>query len=225
MSQAPLTGADTAADLALLRRLAAPVSAAYAAYAARALPWFVSPSGTCQVYRALLGDVNVFSFGPTEDFREWLVDFLALDVPVKLHPSFGRVHLGFWDDMQDALAAITAALSGLGWPPYYFASHSKGNEHILAGAVLTDSGHPPLAMACFEPPCVAGPDLTAFFQARQVPVLWTKTINATGADIVTQVPDGPAWQHQGVEIMLTVPDSDGIAQKHEWPAVLAALAA
>jgi hypothetical protein len=50
-------------------------------------------------------------------------------------------------------------------------------------------------------------------------------MNSTGADIVTQVPDWPEWQQCGTELTLTVPDSYGLAQKHEIPAVLAALGA
>jgi hypothetical protein len=200
--------------LALLRSLTAPVTAAYAPGAA---PWFVSESGTCQVYRNLVGDVNCFTFGPTETWQEWVVDFLAVQIPVHNHPQFGPVHLGFWNDIQSSLPVIRNALGSLGWPPYYFASHSKGNEHILAGAQFTSEGHPPLAMACYEPPCVGGPALTAFLTL--VPVAWSKMMNATGADIVTQLPDGSMWEHQGTEVVRRVFDSYGIAKKHEWPAV------
>jgi hypothetical protein len=209
----------------LLQLLAPPVTASYAAIAAKQKPWFVSESGTCQVFRFLVGDVNCFTFGPTEDWQEWAVDFMAVQIPVHDHPDFGPVHLGFWNDMQSSLVAVRHALADLGWPPWFGAWHSKGGEGELAAAQLTSEGHPPLALANYETPCVGGPLLTAFFKARNVPIFGTTTMNQTGADIVTQIPDGPMWEHQGVQTVLTVPDAYGIAQKHEWPAVLASLGA
>lgn len=204
---------------ALLKALAVPVSAAYVP---GVRPWFVSESGTCQLYRDVVGGVNVFTFGPTQDWQEWMVDFFALEVPVHQHSQFGPVHLGFWLDIQSSVAKMSAALADLGWPPYYIADHSKGaGEGILAHAQMKAAGHAPLATRAYEPPCVGGPALTAYLTGEDIG--WTKTMNATGADLVTQVPDGPTWQHQGVETILRVPDSYGLAQKHEWPAVLAAL--
>lgn len=204
----------------LLTALAPPVTAAYAP---GAVPWFVSASGTCQVYRSVVDGVNCFTFGPTEDWQEWAVDFMAVRIPVHNHPEFGPVHLGFWEDIQSSMAAVRQVMADLGWPPWYGAWHSKGNQGVLMAAQFKSEGHPPLGLACYEPPCVGGPDLTLFMEP--VPIAWSKTMNATGADIVTQLPDGPGWDHQGQEVILRVPDAYGLAEKHEWPAVLASVLA
>ena len=209
------------ASLALLKRLAVPVTAAYAP---DAVPWFNGAGKTCQIYRSIVGDLNCFTFGPTETLQEWMVDFFAVQVPVHNHPLFGPIHLGLWLDTQEALVAIATTLASLGWPSFYFADHSKGaGQSILAHAAMVGLERQPLATVAFEPPCVGGPELTRFLAEQAI--VYTQTHNANGFDVVTQVPAGPTWEHQGERVVLEVPDSDGVAVKHEWPAVLAAVQA
>lgn len=207
--------------IALLKALAVPVTAAYAP---DLVPWWVGAGGTCQLYRSVVGDKNVFTFGPTETFQEWMVDFFAVDVPVHAHPLFGPIHLGLWLDSQEAIVTIAATLAGLGWPSFYLADHSKGaGQSILAHAAMMSLARAPLATVAFEPPCVGGPALTRYLAGQTI--IYTETHNARGFDLVTDVPPPPAWEHQGERVVLPVPDSFGIAQKHEWPAVLAGVEA
>jgi len=188
------------------------------------VPWFQNPSRTCQVYKSVVLDHPCYTFGPTRTWQEWFVDFLAPDIPNFDHPVLGPVHLGFWNDIATSIDAICADLSALGWPSYLLAGHSKGAGEAIEGhARMQLIEHPPLATRAYEPPCVGTGKLSAFLAAQDIG--WTKTVNATGVDLVTQVPHWAEWCHQGVETQLRVPDSDGIAQKHEWPAVLAAVEA
>lgn len=211
----------TLTAIALAQLLIKPVAAAYTP---GLVPWFNGAGKTCQVYRSVVGDLNCFTFGPTETWQEWAVDFFAVDVPVHNHPLFGPVHLGLWLDSQEAIVAIAAALASLGWPSYYFADHSKGaGQSVLAHAAMMSLERAPLATAAFEPPCVGGPMLTRFLAGQTI--VYTETHNARGFDTVTQVPEGPTWEHQGERIVLQVPDAFGIAQRHEIAAVLAAVQA
>jgi hypothetical protein len=45
-------------------------------------------------------DHPTFPFGGTRTFNEWIVDFMAPDVPFFQHRSFGPIHLGFWNDIN-----------------------------------------------------------------------------------------------------------------------------
>lgn len=194
--------------------------AASAAYTA--VPWFATK--TCQVSRSVVLEYPTYAFRGTDTALEWLVDFMAPDVPFYQHPIVGPIHLGFYLDIRTAVAAIAADLAALGWPSFLLCGHSKGaGEAELAELDMKLLGHPPLAVRAYEPPCVGTAALAKFLADGDHG--WTKTVNASGADIVTQVPDWPEWCHYGVETQLRVPDSDGIAAKHEIPAVLAALAA
>jgi hypothetical protein len=200
--------------------------AAAACYADGGVPWFQNPAKTCHVFKSIVAGHPCYAFEGTSSFREWMIDFLALEVPWFAHPEAGPVHLGFWLDIQDAVAAIAADLTGIGWPSYLVTGHSKGaGESVLACLQLSMLGHPPLATRSYEPPTVGTDLLTRCLARRKVDIGWTKTWNTTGVDIVTQVPDWPEWVHQGVETRLQVPDAYGIAEKHQMPAVLAAVQA
>jgi predicted lipase len=203
-----------------LTMVLAPLAAA--TYRDDGVPSFQNASGTCQVFHTTVNGMNCFTFEGTTDFEEWVIDLLAVEMPIFEHPSYGPVHLGFYLDIKDAVAFMLATLEPLGWPPFYLNGHSKGAaEAQLAHAELKSAGHPPLATRAYEPPRVGGPGLAAFLVGEDIQ--WTQTYNARGADLVTMVPVGPTWTHVGPPIRLAVPDTYGIAAKHEIPAVLAAL--
>jgi hypothetical protein len=194
-----------------------------------ATPWYQSPSGTCQVYKGIVQDLVTYGFGATRTWQEWIVDFEALDVPVHNHPEFGPIHLGLWDDMQGALAAMAADLAALGWPSWLMGCHSKGaGQGILAHAAFQSMDHAPLAGRYFEPPMVGTKVLIDHIDKHEhndQEVVWTQTWNKNGPDVVTRVPQWPEWHQPDVVTHLQVPDPDDVSIKHEWPAVLAAVEA
>jgi hypothetical protein len=205
-----------------------PLAEASAAYITPDVPWFQNVNGTCQVYFSVVLDHPTFAFGGTRTFNEWIVDFMAPDVPFFQHRSFGPIHLGFWNDIQSSVAAIQAKLASIGNPSFLLAGHSKGaGEVLLAHAALKLAGFPPLATRSYEPPCVGTDELYAGILAND-DIAWSQTFNATGSDIVTQVPWWPEWIQPPlphIRNRLAVPDDYGLAEKHEIPAVLAAIKA
>jgi predicted lipase len=199
--------------------LAAPAAATYVA---GGVPSFRNTAGTCQVFHTIVNGVHCFAFEGTVDLEEWIIDCLAVEAPIFDHPSYGRVHLGFYLDIKDAVSFILMTLGAMSWPPFYLTGHSKGAaEAQLAHAELKDARHPPLATRAYEPPCVGGTALAAFLAGEDIK--WTQTHNAKGADVVTLVPPGPLWTHVGPPIRLAVPDTYEVADKHGMTAVLAAL--
>ena len=206
-----------------LDRITLPLAeAAAACYAPGATPTWQSEFRLVHVFHSVVLDTNCFAFEGTTDLAEWAVDFFALQVPVFDHPILGAVHAGFLLDVEAVIGNIIAKMSSLGWPPFYVTGHSKGaGEAILCHALLKALGHPPLATRAFEPPRVGSEKLKAFLADDDL--IWTQTWNADGADLVTLVPDGPTWCHDGTRLRLEVPDAYGIAEKHRIPAVLEAL--
>lgn len=187
-------------------------------------PWYVGAAGTCQVFRSVVNGLNCFAFQGTTNIKEWMIDLLAAQIPVFAHPEYGLIHAGFWIDTQGAVAAIAQELASLGWPSYYLTGHSKGADQAqLAHAQMKSAGHPPAASRVFEPACFASPAMTAFLADQDMG--WTQTWNAAGSDLVTLVPEGPTWAHQGVCTRLQVPDSLGLRAKHVIPSQLVALGA
>lgn len=196
--------------------------AAAATYVPGAVAWYQNDTQTCQVFRSVVADHPCFAFEGTQTFREWLVDFFALEVPFIQHPAAGPIHLGFYLDIRTAVDAIGAELASLGWPSFLIAGHSKGaGEAVLAHMELKARGHPPLATRAYEPPMVGTAALSSYLAIDDIG--WTQTANGDGPDIVTLVPDWPDWEHQGMLTRLLVPDAYGIAEKHAVAAVLAAL--
>lgn len=206
-----------------LDRVTLPLAeAAAACYAPGAVPTWQSSLRLVHVFHSVVLDTNCFAFEGTTDWQEWVVDFFAVQVPVFDHMLLGPVHAGFLLNVESILGDIIAKLSGLGWPPFYLAGHSKGaGEAILCHALLKAIGHPPLATRVFEPPRVGGTQLKSFLAGDDL--IWTQTWNAEGSDLVTLVPDGLTWCHDGQVLRLQVPDTYGLAEKHRIPAVLEAL--
>ncbi len=186
-------------------------------------PWFVNRLNTCQVYKSKSdAGHSIYAFKGTQSFREWMVDFLALDVPFLHHNDAGAVHLGFWLDTIEAIKAIEVDLIADGRPSFLLTGHSKGGaEAVLAHLELKRYGLIPLATRCFEPPMVGTVHLSACLASDDI--AWTQAINVHGKDVVTLVPDWPEWDHQGAMTQLQVPDSYGIAQKHEIASILSAV--
>ncbi len=197
--------------------------AAAATYGAD-LPWFTNQPNTCQVYRSTIDGRRVYAFQGTRTWREWVVDFLALDVPFAHHHEAGPVHFGFWLDTVDAINAIAADLVAAGKPEFLLTGHSKGAaEAVLAHVELRSRGLKPLATRCFEPPMVGTTRLSACLLGDDI--AWTQSFNVHGKDVVTLVPDWPEWDHPGPVTQLPVPDTYGLAEKHGVAAVLAAVGA
>ncbi len=198
-----------------------------ATYASNSIPFFATKD--VQVYLSEIGGRPCFRFEGTHDLRGWLIDFLIAAFPVRHHPKFGPVHDGFADNAETAVVPITAYLATQNFPGYYLSGHSKGaSEALIAHAIMKDSGHPPLATRAFEPARPGGPQLEAFLSGEDI--VWTRTKNSRGVDLVTDVAFGPmltdplvTWCHIGEPTVLTVPDALDIPQKHEMAAVLAAL--
>jgi hypothetical protein len=210
--------------------------AAARCYDSSIAPTFQNEERLCHVYQSVvtipgIGEINDFSFEGTSDFEEWVVDFVAGPVLSTQHPQAGPVHAGYLLDVQSVLGDITAAISALGGPPFTISGHSKGaGEAIICTMLLKAAGLSPLATRAFEPPRVGGPELNAYLANDDI--VWTRTRNKWGSDLVTLVPAGPlslippsTWLHTGKMTLLTVPDGYNIATKHRIPAVLAAVQA
>ena len=162
---------------------------------------------------------NCFAFEGTTDIQEWMVDFFAVQIPVIEHPQLGFVHAGFLLDVQAVIGNIYNKMASLGWPPFYICGHSKGaGEAILCAGLMKAMGHPALATRAYEPPRVGGEILKEYLADQDL--AWTQTYNSDGLDLVTLVPEGPSWCHDGTCVRLEVPDSYGIAEKHRIPAVI-----
>lgn len=194
---------------------------AQASAAAYAEPTFYA-SNMCQVALSVIEGVATFAFRGTADFMEWLVDFMALEIPALGEP-FGPVHAGFWADSYAARAAIAGWLALHGDPPFRFTGHSKGaGEAILAHADFKAAGRKPLPTWVFEPPHVGSSELVDYLAGE---VAWTQTVNQGGRDIVTVVPGGPpVWAPLPEPHALTVPDGYGVKRKHVIETVIAGLA-
>lgn len=191
---------------------------------AGATPQWEDALKTVHVYLSEVDGVHTFAFEGTTDWQEWIIDFMALEVPVMGYPFLGPVHLGLMRDVLAVEPRIYQYLRVNGWPPYYVTGHSKGaGEAILFTALMKQQGHPPLACRAFEPPQVGGHVLRDYLS--DVDVQWTCTVNGHGRDIVTRVPFGPTWSHVNDPVLLTVPDDYDIGTQHRIPAVIAALSA
>ena len=181
---------------------------------------------TAHLLHTVVNNTNTFAFcGTLPKVDEWEVDFFAIPISVEDHPQMGDVHAGFLLDAQVAVVEyIAPKLESLGWPPFYLTGHSKGaGEAPLAAGELKAIGHQPIAIRLYEPPMCGGAALLTYLS--DIDILWTQTYNNDGVDIVTLVPFGESWKHNGSLLQLKVPDSYDIPTKHRIPAVQAALVA
>lgn len=197
-------------------------NAAGACYVEPPAPTFENELKSCHVYESTVNGHPCFAFEGTTDIQEWIIDFLAIQVPVLQHPVLGWVHMGFWEDIGPCVDDIENRLHELGNPPFYITGHSKGaGEAILCHAALKVRGLTPLATRAYEPPSVGGPVLAQFLAGDDL--MWTQTFNREGPDIVTLVPGGPTWSHDGQCQRLVVPDNYDVATKHRIPGVMTGL--
>lgn len=180
-----------------------------------------------RLVHAYLSEVNghpCVAWRGTSSFQEWIVDFMALEVPTVADLWAGPVHMGLQHDVESVGPAIYATLLKMGLPPYYNTGHSKGaGEAILFHAYMKSRGYPPIFTMAFEPPQVGGHMLRDYLSEEAV--TWSATVNKHGRDLVTQVPFGPTWSHINDPLLLTVSDDYDIPTKHRIPAVIEALAA
>lgn len=177
------------------------------------------------VLRTQVDGTLTFAFAGTMGAAEWVVDLLAIPIPLLCHPRLGTVHAGFYMDANAAVTEfILPTLMSLGFPSYYLTGHSKGGgDAVMAHALLKDVGHPPVSTRVFEPPRVGGPKLKEFLSGDDLH--WTQTRNRHVTDIVTLVPFGPMWEQPTAPVILTASDDDDLASLHRMPQVIASLTA
>ena len=200
----------------LLLDLAQPMNAAY-----NQTPTFQNSSKTAHVVHTVVNNMNAFLWLGTEDWQEWVFDdFNPVAVP---SPDIGWVHQPSLDNVSEIMPQIEVLLSGLGWPPFLVAGHSKGaREAPIFHALMKEAGHSPLASRLYEPPRAGGSALADYLATENI--IGTQTQNAHGADIVTLVPYGFGWENCCRLIELGVPDTFGIRDKHVMsPGVLTGL--
>ena len=120
------------------------------------------------------------AFPGTNNLASWIADLDAVMIPVD---GIGHVHEGFWN----AWLAISAkVLDTIGDQPVTLVGHSLGAAiAIMAAAMLTATGKPPIAVYGFEPPRVSS-DTSVQTLLAGVP-LW---LYKNGNDLVPDVPWG-----------------------------------
>lgn len=196
--------------------------AAASTYAVGAVPVWQDDVDVVHVFLSEINGMHCLAWEGTHTFWEWVVDFMAIEVPIFSHPQLGPVHLGMARDVMSVIRPISSTLESLGWPPYLNTGHSKGaGEALIFHGVMKALGHPPLATRAFEAPRIGSSIMRAYVADQDI--IQTATHNYHGTDIVTKVVPGPTFTDMRDPMILTVPDSYDIPQKHEIPAVLAAL--
>jgi triacylglycerol lipase len=120
------------------------------------------------------------AFPGTNNLASWIAD---LDAHMVYVDNIGHVHHGFWN----AWLAISAkVLDTIGDQPVTLVGHSLGAAiAIMAAAMLTAAGKPPIAVYGFEPPRVSS-DMSIRTLLANVPV----HLYRNGNDIVPTVPWG-----------------------------------
>jgi len=185
-------------------------------------PVWQNAENTCHLFKFSTGEYIDYTFAGTEDIEEWLVDFYAVQEDVHDHPDFGPVHKGLWDNTKDAIQFMLSDVQGQGWPKVRCGGHSKGGGNArLAAAAFRSLGRPFAALRLFEPPMVGTKALS--FLLTDTDVAWTQSYNASGKDVVTEVPFWGEFEQSGVLISLQVPDDADVATKHKIPALLTSL--
>jgi len=206
------------------RELALPLAQACAdTYAPGTQPQWQDNVRLVHVYLSLVNGVHTVAFEGTTDWQEWVFsDFMVGQLILPEYVECGAIHVGFARDVLAVLKPIQEYLASVGNPPYYATGHSKGaSESILFAAFMKKSGFPPAATWAFEPARCGGQALLDYLS--DIPLSWTRTTNAEGDDLVTRVPFGPSWREIPDPLVLEVPASDDLAQKHRIPAVIAGL--
>lgn len=173
-------------------------------------------TGTVHAFEALLDDVPQIQFEGTCNLLEWAVDLAAIQ-PWP-HEHLGDLAEAFWQNTMQVAPAILDYVKTL-TGPYDIQGHSKGGPNGLClGAYLTLAGYPPRTIVAFECARAGGRTLRNFLLNAGIRVVQTVTVNMYGRDIVTTL---PPWGVDITEpIVLTVPDSYDIAQKHRLPGVI-----
>lgn len=152
------------------------------------------------------------AFPGTNNLASWIADLDAHMVPVD---GIGPVHHGFW---KAWLAIADPVLNAIGDQPVTFVGHSLGAAiAIMAAAMATAAGKPPIAVYGFEPPRVSS-DMSIRTLLAGVPL----HLYRNGNDIVPTVPWG--CYHAGIltgigEALLPIPN----VQDHMMTRVLGAL--
>lgn len=120
------------------------------------------------------------AFPGTNNLPSWIADLDALMIPVS---GIGHVHQGFWDAW---LAISDPVLDAIGNQPVTFVGHSLGAAiAIMAAAMTTAAGRPPVAVYGFEPPRVCS-DTSVQELLSKIPVWLCKN----GNDLVPDIPWG-----------------------------------
>lgn len=190
------------------------------------IPLFEDSLKTVHVFMTEIDGIPTFAWEGTSDFQEWMIDFLAVNVPLSDHPLLGKIHSGFLRDILAIKPKIWSWLEEKGWPEYYNTGHSKGAaESIVFHALMKAEGHAPKATYSFEPPRV-GTQVLVDYMSKE-PLEWTYTKNSHGIDLVCQVPfETLLFQYKNINDHgkeLIVPDTYDIPTKHRIPAVLEAI--
>lgn len=189
---------------------------------------FVYKLGDFNLRTDPLKQLPLFTFEGTLDWEEWLFrDFLLLSAQTVEHPEFGVLHGGIAKGAFGVADAIESYLAANNYPNYDMVGHSKGGGEVLVEAAeMKRRGHPPRCVVAFEAPHVGTRVLADY--CADLDETETATINAHGRDIVTTVPwANPLtdWISMKPRLMLPVPDSYSVRDKHVIAGVIDGLKA
>ena len=125
-------------------------------------------------------------FQGTRDLKQWLADFEVL--LVKVSTLAGRVHYGFWRDVDSIWARLLAYLRSLPAKPIVLAGHSKGGaEAIPTAKLLKLQGLPVHSVYTFGQPRVGDAQFAAAYSA----LLGDRTFRVVNQNDI--VPRLPGW--------------------------------
>jgi hypothetical protein len=138
-------------------------------------------------------------FQGTRDLKQWLADFEVL--LVKVSTLAGRVHYGFWRDVDSIWARLLAYLRSLPAKPILLAGHSKGGaEAIPTAKLLKLQGLPVHSVYTFgQPRCFDGigaADYNLYLGAQTWRVVFQN-------DIIARVPAfWHSYRHAGQFVLI-----------------------
>src|SRR5690349_8469481 len=139
--------------------------------------------GDVHVVITQVDNVTIVAFRGTvpTSWMDWFRDFYAWPERLTDHPALGFCHDGFVSGADAILPKLSLALTG----PYMLTGHSLGGAlAIAAGALLTDSGKPPLRLTTFGAPRVG-------FSLTKILISIDGARYRHGADPVPEVPSWP----------------------------------